>query len=326
MIWKNLIQLACISVLWCLIALPCWYHSSTLLTEAKRVGYKDLESFGGPPLEYFFRTKPTVSEWDTIETPKKFSINTMVLEHQRDGVWYLPHLHDRYSIGWNRTTAKPFLQRPVACNIRFFGVGLESTLQGFETGGTGYLTISFKGARGKQFWYGFDRNETNKVHCYYDTNKDRGSEFLDSPKTLGVAIYCPVGMDDEVGPHVFTSHMHQGLFCRPLAEHGAEVEVHLRPTAYREPPSGVLSKELEAEEVIGEIVTLPAEARAVEVKALLREGRAHAVCTVQTFKNQHSAAMLFMFIKYYQIMGWRYYRIIPSFTISIHRCERMCVV
>ena len=42
----------------------------------------------------------------------------------------------------------------------------------------GWLGLSFKNDNKKQFWHGYDKNETNKLHCYYMTNKDTGSEFL----------------------------------------------------------------------------------------------------------------------------------------------------
>ena len=42
----------------------------------------------------------------------------------------------------------------------------------------GWLGLSFKNDNKKQFWHGYDKNETNKLHCYYVTNKDTGSEFL----------------------------------------------------------------------------------------------------------------------------------------------------
>lgn len=125
-----------------------------------------------------FHIRPSLKSWDTIDTPKKFTITSMVVDHHSDGSWYLQALHEKYSIGWNRTTKNSFLTRPFACNIRFIGVGFEATLAGFETGGTGYLTMGYLNEGKKAFWHGFDKNETNRIHCYYTTNKDTGSEFL----------------------------------------------------------------------------------------------------------------------------------------------------
>lgn len=59
-------------------------------------------------------------------------------------------------------------------------------------------------------------------------------------------------------------------------------------------------------EIVAEVKSNPAEARQVEAKAAqVADYRPHAVCTVQTFKNAQSGAMLYMFIAYYQRMGWR---------------------
>eukprot|EP01034_Spumella_vulgaris_P034029 gene34029-41965_t len=225
----------------------------------------------------------------------------MVVDHHSDGSWYLQALHEKNSIGWNRTTSYQFSNRPFACNIRFLAVGLESTLKGYETGGTGYLTIGFENSAKKKFWHGFDKNETNRLHCYYTTNKDTGSEFLDTPKTLGLAIYCPVILDHESGPFEFKSNMEQGYFCRPLADYSVEIEVHLRPNTFTS-----LSPLNEADEIIGEALTVPAAPRMGQIKELMAlDYRPNAVCTVQTFRNPQTGPMLYLFVAYYQIMGWR---------------------
>jgi hypothetical protein len=54
----------------------------------------------------------------------------------------------------------------------------------------------------------------------------------DTPKNLGVAVICPVSLDDETGPFLHHRNMEQGYYCRPLAEYSAEVGLHLRPSSY----------------------------------------------------------------------------------------------
>lgn len=216
--------------------------------------------------------------------------------------------------------------RPYACSVRFFGVGLESNLAGYQTGGTGYLTLTFERPEEKRkvYWHGFDGNETNKVHCYYSTNKDTGSEFLDKPKSLGIAVLCPILLDDEAGLFLHNRGMEQGYYCRPLADVSVKVEVHLRPSHYQDPAllpvpvteskDSILStkaekdkaKEAVKEEIVSEIVTHPGSSRQKKNKAqLMEDKRIHAVCTVQTFMHAFSGPMLYMFIAYYQLMGWR---------------------
>jgi hypothetical protein len=39
------------------------------------------------------------------------------------------------------------------------------------------------------------------------TNKDYGSEFLTTPKTLGIVVYCPVPLDIEIGADSYYSMM-----------------------------------------------------------------------------------------------------------------------
>eukprot|EP01032_Pedospumella_encystans_P020877 gene20877-23708_t len=264
-------------------------------------------------METYFKTPSSLKSWNSVDTPKRFAITSMVVEHSKHAAWYVPALHQKYSSGWNRTTAASTAHSPLACNIRFFGVGLESTLEGFQTGGTAYLTIGFSNAGKREFWHGFDKNETNKVHCYYKTNKDTGSEFIDTPKNLGLAIVCPISMDDETGPFLHHRNMEQGNYCRPLAEYATEISVHLRPSSYLIDPNtesqldiAIRAAAVAPLEIVAEMKAGPQEQRDMEIKALMAaDYRPHAVCTVQTFKNAQSGAMLYMFIAYYQQMGWR---------------------
>jgi hypothetical protein len=80
--------------------------------------------------------------------------------------------------------------RPLSCHIRFFAVGSEENLEGFQEGGTGYLSFNYVTPWGKKLWFWYDESEANgnKIFCYYMTNKHTGSEFLDNPKTLGTLL------------------------------------------------------------------------------------------------------------------------------------------
>ena len=128
------------------------------------------------------RIFPSILTYDKVDKPGRFTLLSMVVDHHNEGSWYVPSQHNKFSPGWNRTVNQGFLTKPHACEFRFIGIGLESTLQGYVRGGTGYLTMHV----GKKFHHGYDKNETMKVHCYYMTNKDYGSEFLTTPKTLGM--------------------------------------------------------------------------------------------------------------------------------------------
>jgi hypothetical protein len=122
----------------------------------------------------------------------------------------------------------------LACNIRFFATALEKTLANHVRGGTGYVTIEVK-SNNKAHYYGFSANETGKLHCYYMTNKGYGSEFLDNPKTLSIAVYCPVSLDAEIGEYSFRNAMTEGFYCRSLADNDALVTLHLRPSDFKVP-------------------------------------------------------------------------------------------
>jgi hypothetical protein len=185
-------------------------------------------SSGGPGSSHKITT--SISGLNMIDEPGKFALTTMTVHNRHDSRWYVPHFHNKYSSGWNRSFAHPFTNHPVACNIRFFALALESTLKDHKYGGTGYMTIYFTPGKGKKtLYHGFSKNESERLHCYYMTSKGYGSEFLDNPKTLGVAIYCPVPIDHEV------IHLH-GPLCRTdiltNLTHPNMSSFYLRPQAW----------------------------------------------------------------------------------------------
>jgi hypothetical protein len=75
----------------------------------------------------------SVKKWSFMDVKAKdktFSILSMLVDHHSSGSWYIPSMHEKYSIGWNLTVSQGFLHRPLACNIRFLGVGLVSSVRG----------------------------------------------------------------------------------------------------------------------------------------------------------------------------------------------------
>jgi hypothetical protein len=125
-----------------------------------------------------------------------------------------------------------------------------------------------------------------------------------------------VSLDDEVGPYKFTSIIQQGYFCRPIAEYPTEIELFLRPSSYELPLSASNSslgtpppppKVDEPEKGLLEAAfhANPQEVRHMTMHSMrAADFRPHAVCTVQTFRNSQTGAMLYMFVSYYQLLGW----------------------
>ncbi len=128
-----------------------------------------------------------------------------------------------------------------------------------------------------------------------------GSEFVDTPKTLGIAVACPVTMDLEVGYFQFNEVMRPGYYCRVLADVVSQVEVNLRPTGYDY--KSVAPRE--SIELQAQIETFPASIRRLEQKlAQEADPRPHAVCAVLTFRNEQTGTMLHTFVDYYHRLGW----------------------
>jgi hypothetical protein len=96
--------------------------------------------------------------------------------------------------------------------------------------------------------------------------------------------------------------MEPGAYCRPLVMFNTKIELHLRPSNYIYAEGNSNQKE----EIMSEFISNPASIRQRKQQELiLYQHRVHAVCTVQTFMHVFSGPMLYMFIKYYQLMGWK---------------------
>ena len=49
--------------------------------------------------------KPSLSKIVSINTAGRFSLTSMAVQHGSSGSWYMPHLHEKHSAGWNRTVS-----------------------------------------------------------------------------------------------------------------------------------------------------------------------------------------------------------------------------
>lgn len=129
--------------------------------------------------EIFHKGKaPSMRQWDSIDKTGHFSVMSLHVDHHFESNWHVPSLHDEVSGGLNSSDRDPHHgKRPYACTLRFFGVALESTLKGFENGGSGYLTIAFTRSNGKTIYHGFDKAEAHKLHCFYTTSQGTASDF-----------------------------------------------------------------------------------------------------------------------------------------------------
>jgi hypothetical protein len=114
-----------------------------------------------------------------------------------------------------------------------------------------------------------------------------------------------------MGPFLFRESLHLGKYCRPFAEYPVSVEIHLKPSSFNpDNDTTVSTASTIQKELIADFKTNPYENRILKSKEMLlsgsqSEGRIHAVCTVQSFKNPFSGPMLYFFVKYYQLLGWR---------------------
>eukprot|EP01041_Mallomonas_annulata_P010662 gene10662-22255_t len=244
---------------------------------------------------------PSITNWDLLQSPDRFTLTSFYLDHNVDTKWYIPSFHRKYSAGWNRSVSKGFLLRPYSCTVRLFGVGLQSTLTGFENGGTGFLYASYKNGDRTEY-IGVSANESSKVHCYYMTSAHYGSDFIDTPKTLGIVIYCPITLDQEIGEYQFMRTMESGYYCRKMAELPLKITITLRNSTFVMHGNDVLVDESLNKRIQSSVTITPTATRralilnefAVDKKrgtqsqgAGVSHGgvRRHTVCAVQTFRN-----------------------------------------
>lgn len=149
-----------------------------------------------------------------------------------------------------------------------------------------------------------------------------------------MVIYCPILLDEEMGPFIFQHTLQFGRYCRPFAEFPVAVEIHLRPSDF-DPNITIEATDATAaatasQELLADFRTNPQETRLMKMKEMalttpLGENRNHAVCTVQTFRNPYSGTMLYAFVRYYQLLGWRVI-VYDRFGLHYHFLKELLVL
>jgi hypothetical protein len=147
---------------------------------------------------------------------------------------------------------------------------------------------------GVNFWFVNNSSAVTVTNLTFLILRDTVNQ-QDKPKHLGIAIDCPLTLDDETGYWNDKSILHHGLFCKPLAELKVQVEIYLRPTAFTIQTNEAENSSVAAVEpvLMGTVWTNPSAGRAIQAAELIvSDGRVNAVCTVQTFKNPQTGDAL----------------------------------
>ena len=97
-------------------------------------------------------------------------------------------------------------------------------------GGTASMRIKYKDKKGVEHSEGYSSLDLNPVTCYYTTSYNLGSDFIDTPKTYGFAIYCPITLDMEIGRYDAKKKISEGRYCRPFSDYKVSVELHFSPS------------------------------------------------------------------------------------------------
>jgi hypothetical protein len=113
-------------------------------------------------------------------------------------------------------------------------------------------------------------------------------------------------MDMEIGEFLMRNVMVPGHICRALIEYDTSIELCLRPSSFNDSQSSETNSI--SHEICGKAQINPQEIKSRKEKQFqytYPDIYSHAVCAVQTFRNPQSGPMLYLFVKYYIIMGWR---------------------
>ena len=121
-------------------------------------------------------------------------------------------------------------------------------------------------------------------------------------------VSCPVTLDMEIGEFSPRATMVPGYICRTLTEYEAQLELVLRPAAYRPPESTDQPPPPPGPQISSKALLTPTLVRTQLAAQYLTDHptvHGHAVCAVQTFRNPQSGPMLHLFVQYYLQLGWQ---------------------
>lgn len=213
----------------------------------------------------------------------KISVLSMVVEYHRTAA---ASLSSRFINDLQYYHNLSFTE--LACTIRFYAVAYSSSIR--MTPEEGVLAVQFK--------YQRMTHPLDPILCYFTTSHNRGPDFIDSPKTTAIAIYCPISLDMEIGKFNFVDKLSYGKYCLAVTQSAVNIECGGRKSvaefiAPKKPPH-----------FLANIVTKPFAAKRAWMREQQQLLRPHGVCLVQTFQNEYSGYMLFLSVKYYYNLGF----------------------
>ena len=212
------------------------------------------------------------------------SIVSFSLLHHRNGPWKVPDRYLHELRVYHNITLSSY-----ACSLRFYAVGLRNAIpHSLQLEGIATLQLIY-------FSYA-----PALLYCHFTTSKHRGSDFIDSPKTLSYAIYCPVSYEMEMGEWAFKKDMPSPNYCRPLAEYPTQLNFTFYSSMESaSAPETVSSLHLSSFQTTA--LTVPPKPR---LDMASKQPPRHAICIVQNFQNSYSGYMLSLAVQYYHTLGW----------------------
>lgn len=222
----------------------------------------------------------------SLEDNFPLSVLSVVLEHGRAGPWAVPQKFPEEMRSLHNASGG---LEQLACHIRMYAIILEPTFQSVApelTEAVALLKINST----------ITSYSSPRVFCHISTSYNLGSDFKDTPKTLGLAIYCPVTQDMEMGERHFKAFMPEGAYCTPLAKYPTRIHLDIRASLAAFANSNVPL-------IKADTHVLPYQLKSQQLREL-GHSRPHGVCIVQNFVNSYTSHMLFLAVSFWQLLGF----------------------
>lgn len=232
------------------------------------------------------QTLPPSLEATPLSATSNLSVLALHIEPHRAAPWHVP---EAFASELGRRTNVSM--DSLACHLRLYAVTLEAALGTLRGDAVLQLRLTVEGEAA-----------LDPLYCHASSSLDTDADFRDAPRTAALAFYCPVSLQQELGPTTYRSFMPRGRYCAALAACNVSWSVALRPSLadfFPAPTSAPAPPQLAAS-----LSSAPQLARLLAVRRAMRSGRAHGVCIVQNFRNELSGPMLFLAVSYWQRLGW----------------------
>jgi len=233
--------------------------------------------------------RPSVSRVSSIDQPGTLSVVSMYARNHEDVKWFIPSFHN---------TSLAETSASVFCHAQLYAIALKTTMMGLGKSGVGILmTGNFSHDDLKNVHLNVDTDtvsspEPSYLHCFYTTNRGMYSDHDDFPRTVSVAVYCPIYPFHAMYMSKGSTPVSPTDICTAMQTASDTYTLYIpRPPQTRNRTSRVMN-------------ALSGVRGVFNYSPSSRSRISHAVGTVQTYVNPVSGMKLVIFARYYLSLGY----------------------